>query len=213
LYILKYLPKNKNIKIFDAGCGNGKYAEKLMHFGYKKIYGLDIFPKLNNIHFNYIMGSLDHLPYNNSSFDFVYYNSAIYYLNNINKGFFEFSRVLKKGDKLLITVPTKYSLFTLWRRFKLWLGLKSAKHLKGLKFYSRREYINFLEKNDFEVILVDGYDLSFLFYPAYRKFSRFCELYLGFKIPLLKNRITKSKFMRDIKSIFGYHMIIVGKKK
>ncbi len=212
LYILKYLPKNKNIKVLDAGCGNGRYAEKLIEKGYKEVYGIDVFSKLNNIHFNYTRGSLDNMPFKESNFDFIFCNSAIYYLDNISKGFFELNRVLKKNDKLIITVPTKYSVFTFWRKFKRMLGLKSVDHLKGIKFYSRKEYISFLKKNGFKIILVDGYKLSFFLYPLYHKFVRFWEIYLHINLPEPKNKITKSKFMQNIKSILGYHMIIVAEK-
>jgi len=213
LYILKYIPKNKITRILDAGCGNGKYAEKLINLGYKNVFGLDLFYTLNNIHFKYVTGSIDKMQYNNAFFGFVYCNSSIYYLSDLNSGFLELNRILDKNGILLITVPTKHSLFTLWRRFKLYLGFKSMDHLKGVKFYSRKEYIKLLEKNNFDVILVDGYNLSFIIYPLYHKLARFCELYFLFKLPLLRNRVTKCTLIARIKSICGYHMIIVAKKR
>jgi len=212
LYILKYLPKDKKIRILDAGCGNGRYAEKIKNKGYSKIFGLDLFPKLKETNFNYINGSLDKLPFEKNYFDFIYCNSAIYYLDDINKGFSELNRVLKKKGKLIITVPTKSSIFTLWRKLKRIFRCKSVNHLKGIKFYSQKEYVSFLKKNEFKIILIDGYRLSFFLYPLYHKFVRFCEIYLHINLPEPKNKITKSKLMRNIKSILGYHMIIVSKK-
>tara|TARA_Y100000590_G_scaffold436923_1_gene558029 strand:- start:1010 stop:1639 length:630 start_codon:yes stop_codon:yes gene_type:complete len=40
---------NKNIKIFDAGCGTGLVGLELKKFGYKNIYGADISKKLLNL--------------------------------------------------------------------------------------------------------------------------------------------------------------------
>ena len=40
---------NKNIKIFDAGCGTGLVGLELKKFGYKNIYGADLSKKLLNL--------------------------------------------------------------------------------------------------------------------------------------------------------------------
>ncbi len=41
-FYLNKLPKDKNIKILDIGCGNGKYLKVLKKYGYNSIFGIDI---------------------------------------------------------------------------------------------------------------------------------------------------------------------------
>jgi len=40
--ILKNLPKNKNAKILDLGCGYGAFLNALSRLGYKNLYGVEI---------------------------------------------------------------------------------------------------------------------------------------------------------------------------
>ena len=213
LYIFKYISFNKNCTILDAGCGNGKYAFKLAGYGYQNIYAVDLFENIRNDRFIYQQASIDNLPFDESFFDFLYSNSVIYYLSNPEKGIIEFKRVLKKGGIVFITAHTKYSLFTLWRCIKRLAGLDSVKHLRVVKFYTAKQYSIWLKKNGFEIIRIDGYNLSFFIYPCYRKFVRACDKLLHIKLPMLKNEITRSELMARLKSIFGYHSIIVAKKK
>jgi len=41
-YFFKVLPKNKNTRILDIGCGFGQYLQALRKLGYEAIYGIDI---------------------------------------------------------------------------------------------------------------------------------------------------------------------------
>lgn len=213
-YIRLFLPEETQTTILDAGCGNGKYALQLVRDGYKNIYAVDLFENIKTDRFVYQQASIDNLPFDESFFDFVYCNSVIFYLPNPGKGIIEFKRVLKNGGILFITAHTKYSLFTMWRCIKLLAGLKSVRHLKGVRFYTAKQYAIWLEKSGFEIIRIDGYNISFFIYPFYRKFVRASGKLLGIKtMPLLtSNKITRSRLMAKLKSIFGYHSIIVAKK-
>lgn len=211
LYILQYLPDDKNIEILDAGCGNGKYAYYLSNLGYKNIYAVDLFEDIQTDRFVYRQASIDNLPFGDDAFDFVYSNSVIYYLDNAEDGIKEFNRVLKKKGMLLFSAHTRYSLFTLWRIFKRdILKLKSMEHLQDVKFYSANYYKNILEKNGFEVVLQTGYESSFFAYPFFQKVAKFFDRFLNIKIPLLKNRSeTKSD---TIKSEISYHAVFAARK-
>ena len=212
-YMRYFLPAEKSITILDAGCGNGRYAFQLEQDGYKNIYAVDLFENMRTDRFIYHQSSIDKLPFENSFFDFIYCNSVIFYLQNPETAIIEFNRVLKNGGILLITAHTKHSLFTLWRCIKRWAGSKSAQHLTGVKFYSAKQYCILLNRNGFKIVRVDGYKLSFFIYPTYQKVARACYKFLNMKLPLLKNSITRSKLMAKLKSIFGYHSIIVAKNE
>ncbi|MCG7851504.1 MAG: class I SAM-dependent methyltransferase [Methanosarcinaceae archaeon] len=212
-YMRHFLPEEKSITILDAGCGNGRYAFQLVQDGYKELYAVDLFENIKTDRFVYHQTSIDELPFEKSFFDFIYCNSVIFYLQNPEKAILEFNRVLKKGGIVFITAHTKHSLFTLWRCIKRWAGSKSAQHLTGVRFYSAKQYCVSLNRNGFKIVRVDGYKLSFFIYPTYRKVVRACDKFLNMKLPLSKNEITRSKLMAKLKSIFGYHSIIVARNE
>jgi len=212
-YIRLFLPEEKHTTILDAGCGNGKYAFKLAEYGYENIYAVDLFENISTDKFIYQQADIDNLSFDESFSDFLYCNSVIFYLPNPERGIMEFKRVLKKGGIVFITAHTKYSLFTLWRCGKRLFGPNSVQHLKDVKFYTAKQYFIWLERNGFDILLVDGYNLSFFIYPFYRKFVRACDRFLNTKLPVFKGGITRSKSMAKLKSIFGYHSIIVARKK
>ena len=212
MYMRHYLPTDKTIRILDAGCGNGKYAYKLAEI-YNNIDAVDLFEGIKTDNkFTYQQASIDCLPFEDSIFDFLYSNSVIYYLPDPEKGIIEFNRVLKLGGILFFTAHTRYSLFTLWRIIKRSIMPNSVWHLKGVSFYTAAQYSVWLKRNGFETIHIDGYRLSMFIHPLYAKCVRACDRLLGIRPPLLKDEITKTKLMAKIKSVFGYHFILVARK-
>jgi ubiquinone/menaquinone biosynthesis C-methylase UbiE len=212
-YLLKYLSQDKKISILDAGCGNGNYAYKLYQKGYKNIYAVDLFEDIANTQINYNQASIDTLPHTDNMFDLVYSNSVIFYLENPEDGIKEFKRVLKNDATLMFTAHTKYSLFTLWRVFKRdILKLKSMDHLEGVKFYSAKHYRQLLEQNGFEVVLQDGYMVSFFFYPAYQKIVKALKRLVNVNLPTVKPYVNKG-ISGAIKSEIAYHSVFVAIKK
>ena len=212
-YILTYLPKNKKVNILDAGCGNGNYSFYLSKLDYQNIFAIDLFANIKTEEFQYQQASIDNLPFENDSFDFIFSNSVIYYLENPKEGIIEFNRVLKEDGVLFFTAHTKYSFFTLWRVFKRdFLHLKSMEHLHGVKFYSANYYKKLLEANGFEIILQDGYESSFFIYPLYYLISRILKKYFKTPLPLLKP-YKNSGFIGRIKSEISYHSVFVARKK
>lgn len=210
-YILNFLPKNKNAFILDAGCGNGKYAFYLSNLGYNNIFAVDLFSKVSTNKFKYYQSSIDNLPFEDASFDFIYSNSVIYYLENPEDAIVEFNRVLKKGGILFLTAHTKYSLFTLWRVFKRdVLKLKSMEHLQGVKFYSAHYYRNLLKRNGFELILQNGYKSSFILEPLYYKIVKVFDKFLNIELPFFNKSVKISSNI--IKSEIAYHSVFVVRK-
>jgi hypothetical protein len=89
--------------------------------------------------------------------------------------------------------------------------IKNMEHLDGVKFYSANYYKKLLENNGYEVILQDGYAVSCLFYPLYKKIVRGFEKYFKIKLPYMK------PFMNDgliakIKSEVSYHSVFIARK-
>lgn len=106
----KYLPKNKQLKILDAGCGTGRNILFLKNYG--QVFGFDISPHaikyckkrgLKNIK----EGSVDRIPFNNNSFDLITCFDVLYHkqVENYKKVIGEFYCVLKPGGVLFVRVP------------------------------------------------------------------------------------------------------------
>jgi SAM-dependent methyltransferase len=213
LYILAYLSDNRTVHILDAGCGNGRYAIHLVDLGYKHVFGVDLFTKIETDKFQYRQSSIDDLPFQDDVFDFIYSNSVAHYIKNIDKMIKELRRCLKEGGAILITAHTKYSLFSLWRIIQRdILNRNKLAHLQGLTFYSAEEYTKILVRNGFEILLIDGYRLSFFMYPAYCRVANIANKILKIQLPLNTPRVTKHRWLALLKSLLAYHSIIVARK-
>jgi SAM-dependent methyltransferase len=207
--IRKFIPQNYYAKILDAGCGNGSYANIFQKSGYQNIYAVDLFEEISNQEIKYLRASIDLLPFENESFDFIYSLSVIYYLPSIEKALAELFRVLKPGAFLIITGHTKYSLFTLWRIVLRKLFNKKYEHLNGAKFISCTNYLKMAETIGFQKEYRDGFVLSFLISPIIsiiRKHLKLAE----------KNRQESTSLnnncIKSLKSEFAYHFVLVLKK-
>jgi SAM-dependent methyltransferase len=213
-YLVRFLPKNRNARILDAGCGNGKYANTLSDRGYRNIVGIDLFDGLDTSGaFHYQRNSIDAIDLPDASVDFLYCFSVIFYLAEPSEGLKEFHRVMKPGSILVISAHTKYSLFTLERIFRRAFG--KAPHLKDVRFYSAGEYVRMMEFLRFEILDVDGHQL-FWVPPIVRGLrNRFLRVFLG-KRKTEASRIAAAprvpEWMKKLRSIFGYHFLIAARK-
>ena len=212
-YLLKYLPKRMDIRILDAGCGDGRYSLYLANLGYTNILAVDLFEKLLQDNLSYQQASIDALPFHNDSFDFVFSNSVIFYVDPPSKGLAEFYRVLKPGGLVIFTAHTRWSLFTLQRCLKRdFLKRSQMSHLEGVKFYSSSYYHSILVRLGFRVELRDGWRYSFFFYPMYLIGSSIVKRLLGLQFPQLKPWMPTNRILRRIKSEVSYHSIFVARK-
>lgn len=105
----------KNKKVLDLGCGSGRYSYALKKLGAKEVTGVDIdtdFAKNAGIEgINFIEGSVDKIPFEDNSFDFVFCNGVLHHTNHIKEGIKEISRVLKKNGYAWIYVYGTNSVF------------------------------------------------------------------------------------------------------
>ena len=109
--VLEYFKEKKNLSVLDAGCGEGYLCRQLAKSGHKT-QGIDFNPKLieaalreenkKPLGVKYTVGDIKKLPYKNSSFDAILSNHSINELDNPKKALFEFSRVLKRGGRLIM---------------------------------------------------------------------------------------------------------------
>lgn len=96
----------------DFGCGDGKLTKILLErIGNRDLVGIDNDPKeaelankLNIYKRIHITDGLK-IPENDSTFDFVFSNSVLEHVENINSVIMEIARVLKPNGLFLFTVP------------------------------------------------------------------------------------------------------------
>ena len=93
-------------KVLDVGCGSGQDAKYYIKNG-AKVFGIDISKKEieianEKIKGKFVVGSMDKLPYKNSTFDLVVSTYAIQASKNVTQAIQEMIRVAKKGAEILI---------------------------------------------------------------------------------------------------------------
>ena len=96
----------------DLGCGDGRLTQIILEsVGERKMVGIDIDPRETalaeklNIYDRIHVTPADQIPEPDGSFDWVFSNSVLEHIPNIDDVIREVSRVLKLGGKFLLTVP------------------------------------------------------------------------------------------------------------
>jgi len=99
---------NANPRILDVGCGTGANLKMLAAYG--RAEGVDISPQA--VHFchergldSVKLGAIEHLPYENDSFELVTALDVIEHLDDDIAGLREMRRVLRPDGRVLLFVP------------------------------------------------------------------------------------------------------------
>jgi ubiquinone/menaquinone biosynthesis C-methylase UbiE len=116
-FVIKYFSNVKNLKILDAGCGNGDYTHILTENGGNVIGcdGSDEMVKIAKTKYpKYIFENINlqnKLPYENNIFDIIFCNLVLMDIDPIDNVISEFNRVLKNNGKLFFSIvhPSFYS--------------------------------------------------------------------------------------------------------
>lgn len=113
--LLSEEPINSQSKILDVGCGTGQTSAYLYNQFRADIIGLDINPVMiekaknrflsQNLPIELIHGSVEEIPANDSTFDFVLSESVLAFVGKEN-ALREINRVLKKGGRLIANEMT-----------------------------------------------------------------------------------------------------------
>jgi len=106
------LPSGRGL---DLGCGDGHLMAIILdHVGARDLVGLDNDPqesalaRARNIYQEVVTAPADLLPFSDGRFDFVFSNSVLEHIENIDGVLAEVARVLRPGGHALFTVPGPY---------------------------------------------------------------------------------------------------------
>ncbi len=149
-------------KSLDLGCGEGKVAEAVFE---KQIsVGLDNGPEMvrkatiNRIYKKVVLGDAAKMPFENQSFDFIFSNSVVEHIEDIEGVLSEMKRVLKKDGIIILTVPNNYltgrSIFSALglRGISRWYGEKRNKKFDHFNLWNRETWGKKLEKNGMRIV-------------------------------------------------------------
>ncbi len=114
-YLDRYMGPGRGRRVLDVGCGAGNMMHHLAHYG--TVVGVDNNPKPLEVArqrgLDARQGSGDGLPFEDAEFDLVSLLDTVEHVPAEGQVFSECNRVLKKGGKLLVTVP---AFMFLWSR-------------------------------------------------------------------------------------------------
>lgn len=103
------LPNLQNKRVISLGCGSGEDSHYLKQQGANESVGIDISSELITIATNshpeceFQVMDMEHLKFEDNSFDFAYSSLAIHYIEKWNKVFSEVYRILKPNSHFLFS--------------------------------------------------------------------------------------------------------------
>ena len=111
------MPNLTGKKVLMLGCGTGEETKILESFGASDLIGIDLSEESIRLakeaysNYEFIVGDMHSLPFNNESFDFVYSSLAIHYSDKPNIVYEEVNRILKIRGQFLFSVghPLRWS--------------------------------------------------------------------------------------------------------
>ncbi|HBR21121.1 MAG TPA: hypothetical protein DD713_00910 [Nitrospiraceae bacterium] len=157
--IYELLKDKKDSRLLDAACGNGGLGEALEKAGLRVFY-MDKYDNPRSMQ-RFVNADLnDFLPYKNEQFDFVVCAESLQYLENHEKLFREFRRVLKVGGSLIISFPNMLTVSS--RLYFLRRGY--FQHFKPFRTKQHKEWDHFIYNTlsfveIFELIKKNGFEL------------------------------------------------------
>ncbi len=197
-------------KILEVGCGDGFYLHLLSNLDIKlSLVGVDIDKLALGSAKRNLKGKsvklhwadlVEKLPFKNNSFDKVIISEVVEHLNDDVKGLKEVRRVLKKGGRLVLSVPNhNYPLF--WDPVNWTLEHFFGTHIKSgfwaglwnqhLRLYKPQEIRKVVEKAGMTVLALES--LTFWCLPFNHNLLNFAavKLHSGKMSPDLKKSINK----------------------
>lgn len=159
--------------VLDVGCGDGLVTKILLKNKQKFDWGIDL--SVKEIEKAKRSGSYKHckvanvydLPFKDESFQTVFSNSVVEHIPNLDLAFAEISRVLKKGGRVIITIPSSYLTdYLIGTNFFKYLKLNFLATIYGKFFNFLFKHHHLYTHRQWERIL-NGYSLKLIDHKYY----------------------------------------------
>jgi SAM-dependent methyltransferase len=138
--------------------------------------------------------------------------SCLYYTREPAIALAEAARVLKPGGVLVMTAPTRLSLFGIHRRLVRRLGMSGWDHLAGAQFIDVSTWRRMAHAAGFATTHVDGFVVSFVLRLLWRRLQSALGQ-LGIALREWRDREGRSSLAREIRAHIAYHAILVLEKR
>lgn len=230
--------------ILDVGCGDGFVAKVVLSNRNQKIdWGIDLssgeieYAKKSGSFKKCKVANVYDLPFKDRSFSTVFSNSVIEHIPDLGQAISEMSRVLKKGGKFIITVPTPYlTAYLMGVRFFNSIGLNVLAREYGNFFNRMFVHHNLLDHkqwqkvlgkhklkvtehyyyhtpamvrtHEFLAYLAVPYGISKYFFKHWVVFPKFRKVFI---VPWLK-KLLYPLYLDDVKKDEGGSLLIVAEK-
>ena len=184
---LKYL-KSKDIKILEAGCGNGRVVKYLYDLGFKNIYGIELNQTavdfINNKYPELMIeqGNILNMRFSECSFDVVLsYGVIEHFKNGLEIPLIALKKVLKFGGIAVITVPS----YNVLRRIKnnlIWINPRYNNFIRKILGKKKLSFVrNRKNKNEYLYHVYPPFGDFFEYHLRPNEFEILCKK-TGFKI-------------------------------
>lgn len=168
-----HIKKATDWRILDIGCGSGIHINFFLENfpDIQSIVGIDSSSEMikiakennNSPKANYLVSDMDHLPFENNSFDFVFSRNAIHYSQNLSKTFCEIARVMKPNAKFFFQVSNPiHNLFlkkskNYTKKEKISFTIQGGDATVFHSTFTYEEYINSIIENHLNIIEIHEY--------------------------------------------------------
>lgn len=209
--ILELLGPVDGLTLLDVGCGDGVFALELARRG-ASVTGLDSDPDMvaaararaeaESPQSYFVEGTAERLPFGDATFDLVVAVTVLCFVRDAEHAVTEMARVLKLGGRLVIGELGRWSLWTVQRRIRGWLG---ARIWRAARFHTAAELGRLISSAG----LVLSETRGGIFYPPFVAAARTLTLIdarLGrrttFGAAFIATTATKSRAEPSIKGVF-----------
>lgn len=148
----------------DVGCGECNYTN-ILRTKTREVISLDVQKPQNPLSSEntFVLGSVENLPFKESSFDFIYCLSVIQLIEDDRAAIEEVFRILKPGGRFYFTVPTRRSVFRVIRDLEIHFGTYKYPqfNVEHHHYYAKRD-IETLIRDLFQIESVSGYGYNFI---------------------------------------------------
>lgn len=149
--------------VLDAGCGTGRYLVKLRAREPKLIIGVDFVPAMlrkaqeklgGNARSSLQLAELEHLPFKDSSLDFLLSTLALDHLSDLLSGIAELARVLRNGGQMIISTFHPVGSELGWKRTFLRKNRNGDSNTIAVKYFGHQtsDYLKAFTLNGLNVL-------------------------------------------------------------